>query len=113
MQMQFDSSLINLPCTRDLYDMINNNQLSSDHLKITPIFDISENMEKECLYKIVSYIKDLLCPDLIPTYGLFRSVILNKNNDVVCFSPPKSIPADCFIEKYSIKNLFVVAEEFL
>ena len=51
-------------------------------------------------YKVIRYDKDFLAIDLIPTYGLLRSVILNKKNRVVSFAPPKSLHSDTFIKKY-------------
>jgi len=53
----------------------------------------------------------MLSCDLISSYGLCRSVIVNNNNTVVGFSPPKSIKAEDFIQKYSEE--VVVAEEFV
>jgi len=67
-------------------------------------------------YKIVRYDKEILTFDLIDTYGLFRSVILNNENCVVCFAPPKSFSYETFIEKYKeSENHFenIVAEEFV
>jgi hypothetical protein len=64
-------------------------------------------------YSIVRYDKNLLAADLIPTYGLCRSVIVNSNNDVVGFSPPKSIKSENFIQRYSPDAKGVVAEEFV
>ena len=55
-------------------------------------------------YRIVRYNKPSLSKDLIPSYGIFRSVIINSLNNVVCFSPPKSLHADKFMEMYSISN---------
>ena len=49
-------------------------------------------------YKIARYRKELLAADLIPVYGLLRSVVINKENIVVSFAPPKSMPADKFME---------------
>jgi hypothetical protein len=54
-----------------------------------------------------------LCYDIIPTYGLCRSVILNNNNEVVCFSPPKSYAADTFIKKYPKLDDSIIAQEFV
>jgi hypothetical protein len=65
------------------------------------------------IYKVVRYDKNFLNVDLIPTYGLCRSVILNCNNDVVGFAPPKSIPCDEFIKKYSEDTRGITAEEFI
>jgi hypothetical protein len=64
-------------------------------------------------YSIVRYDKNLLAADLVPTYGLCRSVIVNSNNEVVGFSPPKSIKSEDFIQKYSSDSKDVVAEEFV
>ena len=52
------------------------------------------------VYNVIRYDKNLLACDLIPTYGLCRSIILNRLNQVVSFAPPKSIPCDEFIKKY-------------
>lgn len=64
-------------------------------------------------YKIIRYNKDILINDLIPSYGLLRSVIINKNNQVVSFAPPKSCLADQFITKYAIKTNNIIAQEFV
>jgi len=64
-------------------------------------------------YKVVRYDKEFLALDLIPTYGLLRSVILNKENRVVSFAPPKSLHSDTFIKKYLDKTNDIVAEEFI
>ena len=64
-------------------------------------------------YKIVRYNKDILAADLISTYGLLRSVIINSKNRVVSFAPPKSLPADHFIKKYETKSDYIIAQEFV
>jgi hypothetical protein len=64
-------------------------------------------------YKIVRYNKDILAADLIPTYGVLRSVIINSKNIVVSFAPPKSLPADHFIKKYETKSDYIIAQEFV
>jgi len=61
-------------------------------------------------YKIVRYDKDFLSNDLISSYGLFRSVVINNDNKVVSFAPPKSVPYETFVEKYP-EN--ASAEEFV
>jgi hypothetical protein len=50
---------------------------------------------------------------LIPSYGLCRSIVLNSNNKVVSFSPPKSIIADNFMKKYNKLDSSIQAEEFV
>lgn len=82
---------------------------NSNILKLNKIECRSNNST----YKVIRYDKSLLCVDLIPTYGLCRSVILNSSNQVVGFAPPKSVHADNFIEKYSEDNDFIRAEEFV
>jgi hypothetical protein len=64
-------------------------------------------------YSIIRYDKNILCKDLIGTYGLCRSIILNRNNRMVCFSPPKSHYADDFINKYPADTSGIRAEEFV
>jgi len=64
-------------------------------------------------YTVIRYDKNFLSIDLIPSYGLCRSVIVNNNNKVVGFSPPKSIPSDCFINKYNESTNGIIAEEFI
>ncbi len=65
------------------------------------------------LYSIVRYDKNFLSNDLVPTYGLCRSVIVNSKNNVVGFSPPKSLKCEDFIGCYSPNDEGVVAEEFI
>lgn len=55
-------------------------------------------------YKIVRYDKKMLPSNSISKYGLFRSVIINSVGKVVCFSPPKSFPADKFMEMYPLQT---------
>ena len=64
-------------------------------------------------YQVIRYNKNTLCYDNIPRYGIYRSVIINSDNQVVSFSPPKSVNADSFIKKYNIKNDILIAEEFV
>jgi len=54
--------------------------------------------EKNGLY-ILRYIKDFIRPDNITTLGLLRSVIITKDQ-IVCFSPPKSLRCVDFTQKY-------------
>ena len=45
-------------------------------------------------YKVITYDKKYLNYDLISSYGLCRSIIVNNRNKVVSFAPPKSMPCD-------------------
>lgn len=66
------------------------------------ITNISYSTKLNQKYRIIRYNKPLITKDLIPTFGIFRSVIINSLNNVVCFSPPKSLHADRFMEMYPI-----------
>ena len=64
-------------------------------------------------YRVIRYDKNFLNVDLIPSYGLCRSVVVNSSNNVVAFAPPKSMLSDVFIQKYSEDTTGIVAEEFI
>ena len=95
-------------------DGFTNLLLNEDSSELIPNLNKTEcttlNNQK---YKVIRYNKTNLTYDIIPTYGLCRSVIANSNNQVVCFSPPKSVKSDTFIEKYNVKNETLIAEEFV
>jgi hypothetical protein len=55
------------------------------------------NIKSQNNHKIVNYNKSQLTNETVKLYGLCRSIILNKHNEVVCFSPPKSIKYDIFV----------------
>jgi len=81
-----------------------------DHDFVTKNFTITSNDNN---YKVLRYDKEALSIDLIQTFGLFRSLILNKENNVVSFAPPKSLHSETFIKKYPEKTDHLVAEEFV
>lgn len=88
-----------------------NSIINTEDTKLLKLNQIECNLNKQ-KYKIIRYDKNILNIDLIPKYGLFRSVILNGNS-VISFSPPKSIPTDFFIRKYSETQRNIRAEEFV
>ena len=85
------------------------NALNQNILKLNKI----ECRTNNSVYRVIRYDKNLLCVDLISSYGLCRSVILNANNQVVGFAPPKSMNADVFINKYVEITNDIQAEEFV
>lgn len=89
-----------------------NNGTSPNVLKLSKINYTTKNNQS---YKIIKYDKNFLSTDLIPSYGLLRSVILNSLNTVVSFAPPKSISSDLFMSSYPYPELneYIVAEEFI
>ena len=64
-------------------------------------------------YDVIKYNKKMLTPETVSTYGLCRSVILNKEQHVVSFAPPKSMALNLFLEKYPIKTPTMIAEEMV
>jgi len=90
-----------------LYDRKHN---SCNILKLNKVECRTENNQN---YKIIKYDKDFLTFDLVNTYGLCRSIIINSDNKVIGFSPPKSLPTDTFITKYSDLNNNIIAQEFI
>lgn len=66
-------------------------------------------------FKILNYNKEEILKDinLISTIGKLRSVVLDDNNKVLSYSPPKSLRFETFLNKNPIKKDFIVAEEFI
>jgi hypothetical protein len=86
------------------------NNTTSNVLKLNKLECRTENNQ---LYKIITYDKSILNYDLVDSYGLCRSVIINSKNHVVGFAPPKSFQADKFLELYPIPSEDIVAQEFV
>jgi len=97
-----------LSCIPELNQLLHNNEISD--LKILNKHECDVGGNK---YKVIRYNKNFLSNSLIPTYGLCRSIIMNNNNKVLSFSPPKSIPTDEFIVNYDSSDENLVAEEFI
>ena len=102
-------SCINLSSIPQFVDMMNNDN-DSNNSNILKLNKVYCNNKK---YTVITYDKKNLTSDLINSYGLCRSVILNSNNQVVSFAPPKSILLDDFISKYSEVKENIRAEEFV
>ena len=84
-----------------------------NNLEILKLNKVESRTSNNSTYKVVRYDKNFLNVDLIPTYGLCRSIIINSKNKVVGFAPPKSIPSEQFIQKYSENTPGVVFEQFV
>jgi hypothetical protein len=100
----------NLSEIPDFNNLVNGTITESKILKLQQIECRTSNKQK---YSVIRYLKEFLCLDMIPTYGLCRSIILNSANVVVGFAPPKSIPSDTFIKMYPNKTTHLVAQEFI
>lgn len=81
---------------------------SSDILKLNN----NNNESGEQKYKVIRYDKSKLNIDNLQTIGLLRSVILDNDYNVLCYSCPKSIPYSEFKEKYN-DNKNLTANEFV
>ena len=88
----------------------NDDTIDSSILKLNKVECRTSN---NASYRIIRYDKNFLSYDLVRSYGLCRSVIVNSNNMVVGFAPPKSISSVDFISSYSEKDTGIVAEEFV
>jgi hypothetical protein len=95
--------------------LINNDDKKDDinNLNILKLNKVECRTTNNTAYRVIRYDKNFLSRDLIRTYGLCRSVIVNSGNKVVGFAPPKSISSEDFISSYSEKHAGVVAEEFV
>ena len=103
----------NLSLLPEFNNIINKEENSLNILKVNKVNSVSNNLHDSSSYTVVRYDKQFLSIDLIDTYGLCRSVILNSDNDIVSFAPPKSIPSDRFILKYSENKDNIIAQEFV
>lgn len=101
----YDLSIIN-----NLRELLENDNITSLDIlnKHTSYSSINQQS-----YKVIRYNKKLLTKNHIPTYGLCRSLIFNKNNNLVSFSPPKSIPSEDFINNYKVVDENIIVEEFI
>lgn len=79
------------------------------------IINIAETKTKNNQdYKIISYDSAYLNNDHILTYGVFRSVVLNSNNDVVSFFPPKKMNfTDFYKRNPNFNQSRIVVQEFI
>jgi len=100
----------NLSQIPDFNNLVNGVITENNLLKLYNVECKTSNNQK---YSVIRYLKEFLCVDYVSTYGLCRSIVLNSANNVVSFAPPKSIPSDIFIQKYSEKNDNLIAQEFI
>ncbi len=94
----------NLSETPGLVGLIQNGE-ESPILKLT---NVTCNGQE---YRVIRYDKKQLTPELIPLYGLCRSLIIDTDGNVLSFAPPKSFPFESFKNAYDVNN--VIAQEFV
>ena len=97
-----------LSLSKDFMDVLNSDETNDE-------FDARFlGKKKSKSYYVITYDKSVLQHSLYKSIGIFRSVIVNKENHVVCFSPPKSIVAETFITANPvIDNQKIIVEEFV
>ena len=83
---------------------------SFDFKKMKDEMDLKIVNDEKQKYYSLKYNKNSINKNTIKTLGVFRSVILRKN-DLVCFSPIKSLHETLFFETNNLKN--IVCEEFV
>ena len=92
------------------------NEIIQNHIhtpKFLKVIKMETKKESPSDYKVITYDKNILTRDLIPTYGLCRSIILDRNHKIISYAPPKSVPSDSFIQQYSLQDSHIIAEEFV
>lgn len=102
---------VNLSNIKGFNDLLYDDK--NETLNILKLNKIECRTENNQCYKIITYDKQVLNYDLVDTYGLCRSVIVNSENNVIGFAPPKSLQADTFLKLYPVKTDDIVAEEFI
>jgi len=98
---------INLSKSVPDFNNIFNDDFNSKHLSVK---NISNKGNK---YKLIKYDKDILSRDYESSYGLCRSIISNEDNQIVCYSPPKSIDRNVFVNKYPVLDSNFIVEELV
>jgi hypothetical protein len=92
------------------------NEIMQNHIHVPKFLKVTKmdtKKEGSSHYKVITYDKNILTRDLIPTYGLCRSIILDRNHKIISYAPPKSVPSDSFIQQYSLQDSSIIVEEFV
>jgi hypothetical protein len=98
---------------KDVCQLYDNSEVDKDNLLISLKLTIKKWTNNDKVYKIIRYNKKLLDDDSIRTSGLFRSVILDNNGNIVSFAPPKSLRPDHFIKSHQDEETKCVAERYI
>jgi hypothetical protein len=82
--------------------------MNTNSLKVNKINYKSNNC------RIIRYDKSFLFNDNVNTLGLCRSIIVNNQNKIISFAPPKSLPTELFFNPTKIvHNDDIIAQEFI
>lgn len=91
-------------------DMLLNESYENGSAKFNVTTYITKNNNR---YRIIRYDKESLCADIVSSVGLLRSIIVDSENHVSSFSPPKSFSQDSFINNNPEKTDHIIAQEFV
>jgi hypothetical protein len=72
----------------ELTRILGDNNNNDTNMQVLNVFESVVNGRE---YSVVRYNKAALSLDIVPTYGLCRSLIFNNEKKLICFSPPKSV----------------------
>ena len=89
-------------------DLLNGNENTSKSkcgLKI-----VSNSEQTNNGNKMVTYKKNTVKNETITTLGLFRSIIFNAEDKIICFAPPKAMAYDDFRNKYPDLSVLMIDE---
>ena len=106
----YDLQVIN---GKDLTQFYNGSETEEESLMSFLKLSVKKWKYNERVYRIIRYNKDFLCDDAIKTSGLFRSVILNDEGNIVCVAPPKSLRSETFLSTYNSVEGDCSAEEYI
>ena len=109
-KMSYDLQVIN---NKDLTQFYNGNETDEESLMNFLKLSVKHWRQNDRNYKIIRYNKEYLLDELIKSSGLFRSVILNDENKIIVFSPPKSLSSDMFTNTYGKDVLNCRAEQYV
>jgi hypothetical protein len=98
----------------DMKSIYNNIPFDEETLNKINSLKLTDKLWKynDDIYRIIRYDKNFLTNDMINSIGLFRSVIVDYNNKIVSFSPPKSHPYETFKNNHPNLN-DVTLEEYV
>ena len=105
MELIRNSSVYDLTVVPELRGILERNEACNNN-----VLNVLESNTNGQNYRVIRYNKSILSLETIPTYGLCRSLVINSNNKLIGFAPPKSTCAETFMKTYVNKTH---AEEFV
>ncbi len=107
----YNLQLINGVDVSALYDM--NNVIEKDTISNLLKLSIKPWKYNDNDYTVIRYNKHFMSEGLVKTSGLFRSVILNNDGNIVSFAPPKSLSPDMFCRDHATEQADCRVEKYI